>query len=118
MRRGGYASRPDEAVSCGPATDRISAVHGGLPAVKHNPVVRAYYAKLAAGGKRKKVALVAVMHKVLTILTRSRSQASTGMSRCKRLDEPDGCSRNSVRPVTPAIPPTAASSRALKALAL
>jgi transposase len=36
-------------------------------AVRHNPVVRALYARLVAAGKRKKLALVACMHKLLTI---------------------------------------------------
>jgi transposase len=36
-------------------------------AVRHNPVVRAVYERLVAAGKRKKVALVACMRKLLTI---------------------------------------------------
>jgi transposase len=36
-------------------------------AVRHNPVVRALYQRLVAAGKRKKVALVACMRKLLTI---------------------------------------------------
>lgn len=35
---------------------------------KHNPVLREFYERLLAKGKAKKVALVAVMHKLLTIL--------------------------------------------------
>lgn len=35
---------------------------------KHKPAFAAYYAKLVASGRRKKVALVAEMHKALTIL--------------------------------------------------
>ena len=38
-------------------------------AVQHNPVLRAFRDRLLAGGKRKKVALVACTHKLLTILT-------------------------------------------------
>ena len=37
-------------------------------AVQHDPALRAFRARLLAGGKRKKVALVACMHKLLTIL--------------------------------------------------
>jgi transposase len=52
----------------GRADVRKALYMAALASVKHNPVIQAYYAKLVAGGKRKKVALVAVMHKVLTIL--------------------------------------------------
>ena len=39
-----------------------------LSAIQHNPVMKAFYERLLAGGKLKKVALVAVMHKMLTRL--------------------------------------------------
>lgn len=39
-----------------------------LSATVHNPVIKQYYHKLVAAGKKKKVALVACMHKLLTIL--------------------------------------------------
>lgn len=39
-----------------------------LVATRHNPVIRAFYQRLCAEGKVKKVALVACMHKLLTIL--------------------------------------------------
>ncbi len=39
-----------------------------LVAVRHNPVLAPFYARLLAAGKPKKVALVACMHKLLTIL--------------------------------------------------
>ena len=39
-----------------------------LTAIRCNPVVRAYYLRLLAGGKVKKVAIVACMHKLLRIL--------------------------------------------------
>jgi transposase len=39
-----------------------------LVGTRYNPVIRAYYAKLCAAGKPKKVALVACMHKLLLIL--------------------------------------------------
>ena len=41
---------------------------GTLVAVQHNPLIRAFYARLLAAGKPKKVALTACMHKLLTIL--------------------------------------------------
>jgi transposase len=39
-----------------------------LSATRHNPVIRAHYQHLLAAGKQKKVALIACMRKVLTIL--------------------------------------------------
>ena len=39
-----------------------------LVATKHNPKIRAYYQRLVQGGKKKIVALVAAMRKLLTIL--------------------------------------------------
>ncbi len=41
---------------------------GTLVAVRYNPVIRAFYARLLATHKPKKVALTACMHKLLTIL--------------------------------------------------
>ena len=39
-----------------------------LTATRWNPVIRAFYERLLAAGKLKKVALVACMRKLLTIL--------------------------------------------------
>jgi transposase len=39
-----------------------------LVATRHTPVIRAFYARLCAAGKPKKVALTACMHKLLLIL--------------------------------------------------
>jgi transposase len=39
-----------------------------VAAITHNPVIRAFYARLVAAGKPKKVAIVAAMRKLLTIL--------------------------------------------------
>jgi transposase len=41
---------------------------GAMSGVRTNPVLRAYYARLLAVGKPKKVALIACAHKLLTIL--------------------------------------------------
>ncbi len=41
---------------------------GTLVAVQHNPVLKAFYARLLTQGKAKKVALTACMHKLLRIL--------------------------------------------------
>jgi transposase len=39
-----------------------------MVAVRYNPVLKAFYERLLERGKLKKVALVACMHKLLTIL--------------------------------------------------
>ena len=39
-----------------------------MVAIRHNPVIKAFYDRLVAAGKPKMVALVACMHKLLTIL--------------------------------------------------
>ena len=45
-----------------------AALWMGTFAVRHNAVIRQFYARLLAAGKPKKVALTACMHKLLTIL--------------------------------------------------
>jgi transposase len=47
---------------------RAALYMAALVAVRHNPVLRAFYQRLLAAGKAKKLALVACMHKLLTIL--------------------------------------------------
>jgi transposase len=55
-------------VSGGRAPVRAVLYMGTLVATKHNPVIKAFYTRLCAAGKAKKVALTACMHKLLTIL--------------------------------------------------
>jgi len=52
----------------GRATVRAPLYMATLVATRHNPIIRAFYARLLAKGKLKKVALVAAMRKLLTIL--------------------------------------------------
>ncbi len=52
----------------GRASARATLYMATLVATKHNPVIRDFYARLLAKGKAKKVALVAAMRKLLTIL--------------------------------------------------
>lgn len=52
----------------GRASVRMVLYMGTLVAVRFNPVLRQFYERLLAKGKPKKVALVACMHKLLTIL--------------------------------------------------
>lgn len=52
----------------GRATVRATLYMSALVAVRHNPLLRAVYKRLLAAGKAKKLALVACMRKLLTIL--------------------------------------------------
>jgi transposase len=52
----------------GRASVRAVLYMGVLVAVRHNPVLRAFYTHLLAQGKAKKVALIACMHKLLRML--------------------------------------------------
>ena len=52
----------------GRAGVRSTLYMAALVATRHNPTIRAFYARLLAVGKPKKVALVACMRKMLTIL--------------------------------------------------
>ncbi|RYG85423.1 MAG: IS110 family transposase, partial [Alphaproteobacteria bacterium] len=56
------------AIYGGRATVRSKLYMAALSATRCNPVIRAYYKRLVAKGKPKKVALVACMHKLLDIL--------------------------------------------------
>jgi transposase len=52
----------------GRARVRTALYMAALVATRHNPVIRAFYARLCAAGKPKKLALTACMHKLLLIL--------------------------------------------------
>jgi transposase len=52
----------------GRAHVRAALYMGALVAVRHNPVLKSFYARLVSQGKAKKAALVACMHKLLRIL--------------------------------------------------
>jgi transposase len=51
----------------GRAAVRAALYMAACAAARHNPIVSALYQRLLAAGKRKKVALIACMHKLLTI---------------------------------------------------
>jgi len=55
-------------ISGGRATLRSALYMATLAATRFNPVIRVFYQRLLAAGKPKKVALVACMSKLLTIL--------------------------------------------------
>jgi len=52
----------------GRASVRVALYMATLAATQHNPVIKAFYERLIAAGKLRKVALVACMHKLLVIL--------------------------------------------------
>jgi transposase len=70
----------------GRARVRAALYMAALVGTRRNPVLRAFYQRLLAAGKPKKVALVACMHKLLTILT---AILRTGTAWCP----PEGASR-------------------------
>ncbi len=47
---------------------RSTLYRATIVATRHNPLIRVFYQRLLAAGKPKKVALVACMRKLLTIL--------------------------------------------------
>lgn len=55
-------------ISGGRAEPRASLFIAAMVAARHNPVLRAFYQRLIAAGKPKKLALIAVARKLLTIL--------------------------------------------------
>jgi transposase len=52
----------------GRANVRSALYMAALSAVRHDPTIKAFYQRLLAAGKPKKVALTACMHKLLTII--------------------------------------------------
>jgi transposase len=60
--------RGKRAIKGGRASVRAALYMGALVAAQHNPIIRALYRRLLSVGKPKKLALVACMRKLLTIL--------------------------------------------------
>ena len=52
-----------------------------MAAIKHNPVIKAFHSRLIAAGKPKKVAIVACMRKLLTILNAMLRDQTRGTSK-------------------------------------
>lgn len=67
-RDSGSSVRGKRGVWGGRARVRSALYMATLVATRHNPVIAAFYQRLCAGGKPKKLALTACMHKLLTIL--------------------------------------------------
>lgn len=55
-------------ISGGRTTPRNALFMGALVAIRHNPVLKAFYQRLVATGKPKRLALIATARKLLTIL--------------------------------------------------
>lgn len=68
MNRDSGQRRGQRSIWGGRADVRRTLYMATLVGVRHNPVLKAYYERLLAAGKRKKVALVACMRKLLTVL--------------------------------------------------
>lgn len=69
LARDSGAMRGRRAIAGGRARVRSALYMAALVAARCNPAIRAFYQRLVAAGKPKKVALVACMRKLLTILT-------------------------------------------------
>ena len=68
LNRDSGAWRGRRVVQGGRAAVRAALYMAALVATRRNPVIRVFYARLLAAGKPKKLALVACMRKLLTIL--------------------------------------------------
>lgn len=68
LNRDSGQMRGQRSIWGGRADVRRTLYMATLTAVRHNPVLKAHYEHLLAAGKRKKVALVACMRKLLTML--------------------------------------------------
>lgn len=68
VARDSGAMRGKRMIFGGRASVRAALYMAGLVAARHNPTLRTFYQRLVASGKAKKVALIAVCRKLLTIL--------------------------------------------------
>lgn len=68
LNRDSGQMRGQRSIWGGRADVRRTLYMATLTAVRHNPVLKAHYEHLLAAGKRKKVALVACMRKLLTVI--------------------------------------------------
>ena len=67
MNRDSGTLRGRRMIVGGRASVRTALYMAALSAVRHNPALKAFYARLVAAGKSKKLALTASAHKLLTI---------------------------------------------------
>lgn len=77
LNRDSGQMRGQRSIWGGRADVRRTLYMATLTAVRYNPPLKAFYDKLVAAGKRKKVALVAAMRKLLSILNAIAKHGST-----------------------------------------
>lgn len=77
LNRDSGQMRGQRSIWGGRADVRRTLYMATLTAVRHNPPIKAFYDKLVAAGKRKKVALVAAMRKLLGMLNAIAKHGST-----------------------------------------
>ena len=68
LNRDSGTLRGKRTICGGRAPVRAALYMAALAATRHNPVIKAFYQRLCATGKAKRVALTACMRKLLTIL--------------------------------------------------
>jgi transposase len=68
LNRDSGALRGKRTIWGGRAHVRAALYMAALASTRHNPVIKAFYQRMVVGGKAKKAALVACMHKLLMIL--------------------------------------------------
>ena len=81
LNRDSGTRRGQRSIWGGRATVRTTLYMATLVATRFNPTIKAFYDRLLARGKAKKVALIAAMRKLLTILNaklRDHARASSG----------------------------------------
>lgn len=92
LNRDSGQARGTRAIWGGRARARTGLYMATLVAARFNPVIKAYYVKLRGAGKVPKVALVACMHKLLTILNAMLKHATpwqrVGCQSVQRLGTP------------------------------
>lgn len=77
LNRDSGLQRGQRSVWGGRASVRAALYMAALVAARFNPVVRAFYRRLVAAGKKKKLVLVACMRKLLTILNAMMRHGTT-----------------------------------------
>lgn len=77
LNRDSGQMRGQRSIWGGRADVRRTLYMATLTAVRHNPILKAHYERLQAAGKRKKVALVACMRKLLTMLNAIAKHGTT-----------------------------------------
>ena len=77
LNRDSGQMRGQRSIWGGRAEVRRTLYMATLVAVRHNPILKTHYERLLAAGKRKKVALVACMRKLLTMLNAMAKHGTT-----------------------------------------